>query len=102
MTMRYTFRPMSDATHAASAPPGRNPVAMVAGEAYDVDAEWAAVINACTPGIDGQPALVPVAGVEAAADFIAAISQPTPLNPETDAAVPTPGPVKRTRGKRGG
>jgi hypothetical protein len=97
--MRVRFRPLHPGAVAAH----RGGGVFRAGDVVELSAADIDRINGGTPGIDGAPALVPVTGVEAAADFIAAISTPTPVNPETDAAVPAPaGPVKRTRGKRGG
>ena len=100
--MRAAYRPENPASEPASCPPGGAQVPMRAGNVYDVPDEWAAYIISAFPGADGAPCLVPVDdGAEAAADFIAAVSEPTPLNPETPhaEASATAEPVKRGPGR---
>ena len=75
------------------------------GDVVDAPAEWVARIGAAYVGVGAGPCLIPVSspGVEAAADFIAAVSTPTPLNPETPPAAvsaePKAEPVKRKPGR---
>lgn len=73
------------------------------GDVVDVSDEWAARISAAYQGERGGPCLIPVgrSAVEAAADFIEAISAPTPHNPETPpaAVADSSAPVKRGRGR---
>lgn len=77
------------------------------GDVVEAPAEWVARIGAAYVGVGGGPCLIPVSspGVEAAADFIAAVSTPTPLNPETPPATVSveasakPEPVKRKPGR---
>lgn len=74
------------------------------GDVVDAPAEWVARISAAYVGVGGGPCLVPVEspGVAAAAEFIAAVSTPTPLNPETPPAAASgikPEPVKRKPGR---
>ena len=102
--MLHTFAPGNPATSPCSADPRiGGGVAMVSGCVYDVEPDWAARIVATVPGVDGAPCLIPVgrSAVEAAADFIEAISTPTPLNPETPpaAVAADAAPVKRKSGR---
>jgi hypothetical protein len=102
--MLRTFAPGNPATSPCSADPRVGVgVAMVSGSVYDVEPEWAARIVATVPGVDGAPCLIPVGrpAVDAAADFIAAISTPTPHNPETPnaAVADSSAPVKRKPGR---
>lgn len=96
--MRAVYRPESAAAEPASCPPGGLQVPMRSGEVYDVPDEWAAYIISAYPGVDGAPCLVPV---DAAADFMDAISAPTPHNPETPASPADVTPPKRGRKARG-
>lgn len=74
------------------------------GDVVEAPVEWVARIGAAYVGVGGGPCLIPVSspGVEAAADFIAAVSAPTPFNPETPPAAASsdkPEPVKRKPGR---
>ena len=74
------------------------------GDVVDAPAEWVARINAAYVGTGGGPCLVPVESpaVDPVADFMAAISVPTPFNPETPPAAVSsdkPEPVKRKPGR---
>ena len=74
------------------------------GDVVDAPAEWVARINAAYVGTGGGPCLVPVESpaVDPVADFMAAISVPTPFNPETPPAAASsdkPEPVKRKPGR---
>ena len=73
------------------------------GDVVEAPAEWVARIGAAYVGVGGGPCLIPVSssGVEAAADFIAAVSAPTPFNPETPpaAVAAEAAPVKRKPGR---
>lgn len=102
--MLHTFATGNPATSPCSADPRiGGGVAMVSGCVYDVEPDWAARIVATVPGVDGAPCLIPVgrSAVEAAADFIEAVSIPTPHNPETPpaAVADSSAPVKRGRGR---
>ncbi len=74
------------------------------GDVVDAPAEWVARINAAYVGAGGGPCLVPVESpaVDQVADFMAAISTPTPFNPETPpaAVAAEAAPVKRKPGRR--
>lgn len=67
-------------------------VAIHAGDVVDVPGAVVARIGDLIPEDEGTAA---------AADFIAAISAPTPLNPETPASSATVTPPKRGRKARG-
>ena len=73
------------------------------GDVVEAPAEWVARIGAAYVGVGGGPCLIPASslGVEAAADFIAAVSAPTPFNPETPpaAVAAEAAPVKRKPGR---
>lgn len=74
------------------------------GDVVDAPAEWVARISAAYVGVGGGPCLVPVESpaVDPVADFMAAISVPTPFNPETPPAAASsdkPEPVKRKPGR---
>lgn len=79
-------------------------VTLRAGREYDLSTAEVTRLLSTTDGVGGGPCLIPVnpPGYEAAAEFIAAISAPTALNPETPpAAASAPAePVKRTRGRK--
>lgn len=74
------------------------------GDVVDAPDEWVARINAAYVGAGGGPCLVPVESpaVDPVADFMAAISTPTPFNPETPpaAVAAEAAPVKRKPGRR--
>lgn len=78
-------------------------VCVRSGDVVDVSDEWAARIGAAYSGEQGGPCLIPVgrSAVEAVADFIEAVSTPTPHNPETPpaAAADESAPVRRGRGR---
>lgn len=57
--MRCRFLPSETMRQGASAPVGQPQENMVSGGVYDVTPEWAALVNASCPGLDGGPALVP-------------------------------------------
>lgn len=73
------------------------------GDVVDASAEWVARISAAYVGAGGGPCLVPVESpaVDPVADFMAAISTPTPFNPETPpaAVAAEAAPVKRKPGR---
>ena len=74
------------------------------GDVVDAPAEWVARISAAYVGVGGGPCLIPVESpaVDPVADFMAAISVPTPFNPETPPAAASsdkPEPVKRKPGR---
>jgi len=74
------------------------------GDVVDAPAEWVARISAAYVGTGGGPCLIPVESpaVDPVADFMAAISVPTPFNPETPPAAASsdkPEPVKRKPGR---
>lgn len=81
-----------------------NGVVVRLGDVVDAPAEWVARINAAYVGAGGGPCLVPVESpaVDPVADFMAAISTPTPFNPETPpaAVAAEAAPVKRKPGRR--
>lgn len=73
------------------------------GDVVDAPVEWVARINAAYVGTGGGPCLIPVdsPAVDPVADFMAAISTPTPFNPETPpaAVAAEAAPVKRKPGR---
>ena len=100
--MRYAYQPAEPNQTAVSAPHGSE--MMRHGGEYDVPEAWAATLNGRIPGLDGNPCLIPLdnAPGAAAAAFIAAISEPTPHNPETPPPAVSTNvvePVKRGRGR---
>lgn len=100
--MRYVFRP----AHPGAGPAVASglPECMVAGREYDTDPGWAAHVMSGCPGIDGAPCLIPLdpPGAGAAREFLAAISTPTTINPETPPAAVSAlaEPVKRKPGRK--
>ncbi len=99
--MRYAFEPSQRSAQPCQ---GVGLPAMLAGGIYEVEASHAALVCESYPGLDGNPCLIPLDNTPgaAAAAFIAAISEPTPHNPETPPpAVSTDvvEPVKRGRGR---
>lgn len=73
------------------------------GDVVEAPAGWVARIGAAYVGVGGGPCLIPVESpaVDPVADFMAAISAPTPFNPETPpaAVAAEAAPVKRKAGR---
>lgn len=68
---------------------------------YDLSAKDAEYVAARLRDEGGELVPVVTTGAEAAADFIAAVSTPTPHNPETLSPVADPAPAKRGRKAKG-
>ena len=97
--MRYRFTP----EHPGAIAYASASVMVRSGDTVELTDAQAARLRDCVAGVNGAPCLIPVdSAALAVSEFMAAICEPTPLNPETPppaVSVQVTEPVKRGRGR---